>query len=300
MSGAVFKQQIKHLEKYLQRNDVVEIVINQEGEIGLEKVTGQWEFKNDKNITLNYIRTLTETIATLSGQRFDIATVPSFSGRIPDYGFRIQVNMGSQVESGVTVAIRVGQSTIYPINSYMPNEEADRLIQMVKDGKTILINAGTGCGKTTFLNSLITHIPEHMRIVGLEDTREMIIPHKNKVCLLKSKTNSDIAALDYSHYINTLMRLRPDRILLGEIDIENTMVFLNLANSGHSGSISTIHAENMDEAMSRLCLNASLAGSKGSKQDNMEYAKSAIDVFVSLRKELVNNKRVFSASITEM
>lgn len=299
MSSAVFKKQIQIFEKYFKRNDVVEIIVNQEGEVCLETVTGDWEFKNDKNITIEAIRVLTTTMATLSGQAFGL-DVPVFSGRIPDYGFRIQVNIGAQVESGVMVAIRVGQSTIYPINSYMNDDDANRLIDMVIKGKTILINAGTGCGKTTFLNSLISHIPSHLRIVTLEDTRELIIPHRNKVCFLKSKTNTDIAGLGYSHYINTMMRARPDRILLGEIDIENTMVFLNIANSGHSGSISTIHAENKEEALNKLCLNAALAGSQGSKTDNMEYAKSAIDVFVSLKKEIINGKRVFSADISEM
>lgn len=299
MSNEIFKNQVKIFDKYFKRKDVVEIIINQEGEVWIETVTGDWECKKDAAMTIENIRLLTQTMATISGQVFNLS-VPIFSGRIPIYGYRIQVNIGAQVESGLMVAIRVGQSTIYPIHSYMDDSSADRLIEMVKQGKTILINAGTGCGKTTFLNSLIDHIPRNLRIVTLEDTRELIIPHPNKVCFLKSKTSTDIAGLGYSHYINTMMRARPDRILLGEIDIENTMVFLNIANSGHSGSISTIHAENKDEALNKLCLNAALAGSKGSKTDNMEYAMSAIDVFVSLKKEIKNGKRVFSAEITEM
>ncbi|CZF87178.1 Type IV secretion system protein VirB11 [Grimontia marina] len=96
-----------------------------------------------------------------------------------------------------------------------------------------------------------------------------------------------------------MLRLRPDRILLGEIDIENTMAFLNIANSGHSGSISTIHAENREEALNKRCLNAQLSGVKGDKSVIMGYATEAIDAFVSLSKTIENGKRVFKALITE-
>jgi len=183
----------------------------------------------------------------------------------------------------------------------MDEEKANKLIEFVKAGKTILVCAGTGSGKTTFLNSLLVHIPLSERIITIEDTRELIVPHKNSAHMLKSKTGTDIAKSSYADFINACMRVRPDRILLGEIDIENSMVFLNLANSGHSGSISTIHAYTPEEAFNKLCLNASLSGAQGaSRADVMEYAKSAVDVFVSLSKQKIDGKRVFSADIHEV
>lgn len=298
--SALFKKQVAIFEPYFKRKDLVEICINKEGEIILETNKGEWVFKNDKNMTIEAIRMLTKTMATMSGQEFNLKT-PMYSGRIPTYGFRIQANIGAQVESGIAVSIRIGQSTVYAINSYMDNEKADRLIQLVKEGKTILVCAGTGCGKTTFLNSLLVHIPQDQRIITIEDTRELIVPHKNVVNMLKSKTGTDVAKLGYGDFINACMRMRPDRILLGEIDIENSMIFLNLANSGHSGSISTIHAYTPAEAMNKLCLNASLSGAQGaSRQDVMEYAKSAVDVYVSLSKTIIEGSRVFTAQIFEV
>lgn len=298
MSNAMFNKQIAIFEKYFNRKDLVEIIVNKEGEVCLETITGDWKYKADKNMTIENIRLLTETMATMSGQKFDLS-IPIFSGRIPRFDYRIQVNIGAHVASGIALAIRIGQPTVYAIDSYMPKPDAERLINMVKSGKTILINAATGCGKTTFLNSLIAHIPLDQRIVTLEDTQELIVPHRNTTAFLKSKSGTDIAGLKFSDFINSMLRLRPDRILLGEIDIENTMAFLNIANSGHSGSISTIHAENREEALNKLCLNAQLSGVKGDKSDIMGYATEAIDAFVSLSKTIENGKRVFKALITE-
>lgn len=299
MSDAAFKKKISVLEKYLSRKDLVEIVINREGEVFLETVTGEWIRKPDKAITKNAIKQLTTIIANLSGQDFSNEN-PIYAGRIPEYGYRIQVNMGAHVASGIAVAIRIGQPTIYPIDSYMPKHEADELISMVIDGNTLLINAGTGCGKTSFLNSLIAHIPLNQRIVTIEDTQELIVPHPNFTGFLKSKSGTDIAGLQFSDFINSSLRLRPDRILLGEIDIENTMAFLNIANSGHSGSLSTIHAESKEEALNKLCLNAQLAGVKGGKEEILSYAKEAIDGFVTLNKKIIDGKRVFTAKVTKM
>lgn len=296
-TGAVFRQHISVLEKYLKRTDIVEICINKEHEILVEKKTGEWEKITDKKITKESLRQLTEVIASQSGQLFS-HTTPIFSGRIPVYNYRVQVCMGAMVESGIAVSIRLGNASTYDLASYMPSDEAKHVEQLVKQGKTIMINAGTGCGKTTFLNSMLVHIPLTERIITLEDTRELIIPHANHVALLKSKTSTDVAQLGYAHFINALMRLRPDRILLGEIDTENTMIYLNLANSGHSGGISTIHAETPEEALNRICLNASVSGSKGSKTDNLEYAKSAIDAFITVSKKIVDGKREFSAKLT--
>ncbi|MUK91890.1 hypothetical protein GNP80_05500 [Aliivibrio fischeri] len=298
--SALFKKQVAILEPYFKRKDLVEICINKEGEILLETNKGKWESKKDAKLTIEALRMLTKTMATMSGQEFTVTT-PMYSGRIPNYNYRIQTNIGAQVESGIAISIRIGQSTVYPINSYMDDEKANRLIQLVKEGKTILVCAGTGCGKTTFLNSLLVHIPLEQRIITIEDTRELIVPHHNVVNMLKSKTGTDVAKLGYADFINACMRMRPDRILLGEIDIENSMIFLNLANSGHSGSISTIHAYTPEEAMNKLCLNASLSGAQGaSREDVMEYAKSAVDVYVSLTKEIIDGNRVFSAQIFEV
>lgn len=296
--SALLRKEIEPLEKYLKRSDLVEICINKEHQLICETIKGDWEVIKDKHITLSKMWSLAETLATLSGQIFSEAT-PLYSGCLPVYGYRIQINMGAMVESGISIAIRIGSVGKYQLEDYMPAAEAKRLKGYIVEGKTIMINAGTGCGKTTFLNSCIEYIPKNLRIITLQDSPELVVPHENHVSLIKSKTSTHVAKLDYSAYINSITRLRPDRILLGEIDTHNTFAFLNLANSGHSGSISTIHSTTPEEAFQRICQNASFGGSQGATQsDLMAYAKSAIDVFVSLSRKVENGKRKFTAAIT--
>lgn len=297
IKSAVLNRCLSPLEKYLKRKDIVEICINKPNEVFIELTTGEWVSAKDKNITIENMRTLAETLATISGQQFS-HKYPIYSGRIPNYDFRIQVNSGSMIESGLAVTIRIGSVGLYPLESYMDQASADLIKSMIIAGKTIMVNAGTGCGKTTFLNALIDHIPRTERIITVEDTRELIVNHPNKVHMLKSKTSTDLAALKYSDFINSITRLRPDRILLGEIDIENTMVFLNLSNSGHGGGVSTIHAETPIEAVNRLCMNAEMSGSQGSADDIKKYIYSAIDAFITLNKRIENNKRIFTAKLT--
>ena len=300
MNNAVFQQYISFLVPYLKRTDIVEICINQEGEVWLETMTGEWEHKKEKKITKEAVRLLTKNMATKSGQTFDPST-PYYSGRIPVYDYRIQVNMFSHVESGVSVSIRLGKADIRPIDSYMSKKEAEKLISFVKEGKTILICADTGAGKTTFLNSLSTHIPMNQRIVTIEDTRELLIQQPNKVPFIKSKSDTDVAGLKYKDFINFCTRIRPDRILMGEIDTDNTMLFLNLSNSGHGGSISTMHSDTESRVFNKICLNAQMSGINGvSSEALMQFAKEAIDVLVFLKKEIINKKRVFSARFVEV
>lgn len=287
---------IKPLKKYLDKKDIVEICINQEHEVMIEDIKGAWTITKDKNITRKVITELANYLANKTGQRFDAET-PMFRGNLPNYNYRLQINGGAMVGSGIAVAIRVATAQRFELTSWMSESKANELIEHVKNGKTILICAGTGAGKTTLLNSLIPYIPETQRIITLEDTPELQVPHKNQVNLLKSGTGSDVAGLTYKDFINSITRLRPDRILMGEIDIGNALAFLRLSNSGHSGSISTIHAENGLEAIDALCMNVRMGGDAQGAQDPdiRAYAIKAIDYFIILKRKITPEGRFFSA-----
>lgn len=294
-ANAVLNKAMALLAPYLKRSDITELVVNRPGEVGLELNNGIWEFKKDKSFTLQNIERLGAALAADANQVFNAHT-PIFAGRLPEYGHRIQLCVGSMVESGVALAVRVSNGQDYPIEAFMPENEADSLKSMIREGKTILICAGTGTGKTTLMNAMVKHIPIDERIITLEDTRELKIPHHNTVNFTNSKTGTDIASLAFKDYINSMMRLRPSRILLGEIDTENTLAFLNLANSGHSGSISTIHASSPAEAINRMSGNAQMAGARADKRDIEAYVNEAIDVFVMITKTFENGKKICRAT----
>jgi len=288
---------IKPLKKYLDKTNIVEICCNQPHELVIEDTRGNWEYFKDTKITRELFENIANYLANKTTQRFDHKT-PTFSGTLPGYGYRLQICSGAMVQSGIAVSIRVSQASSYPLESYMPKEEANKLMKYVEVGKTLLICAGTGCGKTTFLNSLIPYIPSDSRIISLQDTPELVIPHKNYVSLMKSKTDSDIAGLKYKHYMNAITRLYPTRVLLGEIDTDNVLAFLKLVNTGHSGSISTIHAENAHEAVNSLCINVQMSGETNATVESIrEFALKAVDYFVVLTKHQTDKGREFRAKI---
>ncbi len=318
--SALLSQHLRPFEKYFKRADVVEVCINQPGEVWLETFAG-WERKADSALSLTTLKGFASILATVSGQVYSME-VPMLSTSIPGYDFRIQIISGAMVESGFAAAIRVARARRFALESYFSpaaggkdaqakveaghlvvtdqasgNEiqatlsDAERLHAAVVAGKNILVAGGTSSGKTTLLNSIIQLIPPHLRLITVEDSRELVVDLPNKVNILKSKTGTDVAKVTYKDIINACMRMRPDRILLGELDVENTMPFLRLLNTGHGGSMATIHADSPDEAFAAMVMNAQLAGLQGPVE---EYARRALDVIVHLQRI---DRQTFKATI---
>jgi type IV secretion system protein VirB11 len=278
----LIKQALAPLEPYFKTKGLVEICINRPEEIWLEGQDG-WTSKKDKSLTLEWFDNFSSIIATSAGQKYDEFT-PVLSTHIPHYGYRLQVTGGDLVESKMSLSIRVGTSSLFPINSYMDEEQANRLIESVLSSKTILVAGGTSSGKTTFLNSLINIIPQDHRLIAIEDTKELIVPHRNFTRMLKSKSGTDLAGVTYKDIINCCVRMRPDNLLMGELDIDNTMPFLRIINTGHGGSLATVHADSTSGAIDAIVLNARLSGALGTDEDIRRYALKSIDIIVHLKR----------------
>jgi type IV secretion system protein VirB11 len=286
--SALLKRHLEPFEKYFRRKGIIEICINEPGIVWLETTQG-WEKRKDAKMTLKNLNFMAQVLATQQGQKFS-ENIPLLSTSIPEWGYRIQIVGGALSESGISISIRIAQAQRFGLEDYMPKKETKKLQKAVEQKKTILIAGGTGSGKTTFLNSLIRYIPEETRLVVIEDTKELIIDHHpNVVRLIKSKTGTDIAKISYKDIINACVRMRPDRLVLGELDIENTIPFLRLLNTGHGGSMSTIHADGSRQAIEAMVINASLSGLKGPIE---KYAIQAIDMIVYIERQ---NGRKFKA-----
>lgn len=282
-------QHLQPLQRYFKRADVVEVCMNQPGEVRLETLSG-WEVKADSSLSLDRMRGLASILATLSGQEFSVET-PILSTSIPGLGFRVQIVSGAMVASGFSMSIRVGRAQRYPLSNYMEEGEASRLSKAISSGRNILVAGGTSSGKTTFMNSAIQHIPSDQRIITVEDSRELVVDQPNTVNMMKSKSGTDLAKVSYRDIINAILRMRPDRVLMGELDIENTVPFLRLLNTGHGGSMATIHADSPHEAFSAMVLNAQLAGLQGPVE---EYARKALDIVVHLKRV---DRQTFEATV---
>ena len=128
-----------------------------------------------------------------------------------------------------------------------PDDPYDRLLLSIRKGEHILISGGTATGKTTFLNNMIKLVDMHKRILTIEDTRELIIPHKNRVHIVLPRTDQ-INGLTYPRVIDLVVRFTPDAIICGEISTSNASAVWELMGSGHDNCFATIHAENAEEA----------------------------------------------------
>lgn len=151
--------------------------------------------------------------------------------------------------------------------------------------KNIVISGGTSSGKTTYLNACLRHIAIDERIILLEDAREIDIPHPNQVSLLSSKGGQGLASVSMQDLVQCCLRLRPDRIIIGEIRGKEVLDFLGACSTGHEGSITSIHANNPRIALMRMTqLYKQNNVPSMSDQDIMREINEVVDVIVQLSK----------------
>ncbi len=257
-----------------------ELIINKPGEIALESFDGTWTYVEDKELGLDALTRILNLMAERTGQKYDVSN-PILSCKLPG-GHRAQFVCGQQNTEGFSLAVRLKQEREFGIDSFvMSDEDRTQIIEDVKAQKTILISGGTGSGKTTFMNALLKYVPEDERLVTLEDVPELKVPHRNVCKLLfanfsKSATNGDRQTA-VNELLNACLRLRPDRILLGEIRKENAFTFCSAINTGHAGSMATIHANDPDAAIDAVINRVLLNG---------DTSETAINV---LRSQLKND-----------
>ena len=151
--------------------------------------------------------------------------------------------------------------------------------------KNIVISGGTSSGKTTFLNACLRHISNDERIILLEDVREVEIPHPNQVSLLASKGKQGVADVSMQDLVQCCLRLRPDRIIVGEIRGAEILDFLGAASTGHEGSITSVHANNPSIAMMRMTQMYKLNNVPSmSDADIYRELNEVIDIIIQVKK----------------
>lgn len=156
----------------------------------------------------------------------------------------------------------------------------------VRSRLNILISGATGSGKTTFSKGLIKLIPENERLLTIEDTRELVVPHKNVVHMIYSKDGTGTAKVTAKELLESALRMRPDRILLQELRDGTAFFYLRNVNSGHPGSITTIHADSAELAFEQLTLlvKESEGGADLARDDIRSLLKILVDVVVQMKK----------------
>jgi len=280
-----------------------DIYINRPGEIWRERLGGEIACLQMPMLDSDYLQRLVRQVAVYSHQGLSRAH-PLLSASLPD-GARIQIVMPPATQRHLAIAIRRHRAAALPFASYVleparrrdaipapTGELATYLAEAVRQRRNIIISGGTSSGKTTLLNSLLAEIPPSERLITIEDAAELQPSHANRVQLIAARGGHGEANVTPNDLLEAALRMRPDRILLGELRGAEAYTFLRAINTGHPGSITTIHADSAEGALRQLAIMI-LQGAH-----NLDYANayglvtSMIDIVVQIDR--VENRRCIS------
>ncbi len=282
--------------EWLARDTVTEIMVNQPGELWVEDAAEPGMHRIEApGIDDKLVQRLAEQVARVSHQGIN-REHPLLGATLPD-GARIQFCGPPATRKHWAMAIRRHRRLDLPLDAYdtgplsraaepaLPDPAAEPvafLRSAIAQRKTILISGGTSTGKTTFLNAMLGEIPAQERVVLVEDTPELRLPGANGVGLVAVKGELGEAKVTANELLQAALRLRPDRIVLGELRGAESVSFLRAINTGHPGSFSTIHANSLRGALDQLALMVMQTGIGLTRSDTIAYAASVIDVLVQL------------------
>ena len=307
MSGGVYLDAyLSPLAAWLERDDITDLLINRPGEVWIETSGGEIACEAAPQITEVALGRLARQIAATSHQGVN-REHPLLSASLPG-GARVQVVAPPATREGLVLAVRK-----HVINDFSLDEldraglfapgpgrasagqtdtelrallEAGDLLGFLKLAvrrrKTIVISGAAGAGKTTLLNALIKEIDPAERLIVIEDAPEIRLDRPNAVGLIAVRGDQGEARVDADDLLRASMRMRPDRVLLGELRGSEAFTFLRAINSGHPGSITTVHADSPTGALDQIAMLALTSGLDLGWAQVMTYVERVIDVVVQM------------------
>ena len=313
---------LRYLEPYLKHLDsdqISELCVNTPGEVWIERAGHPFmESIADPEVTPEHLLRLAHLLAGNTDQAVNAHT-PLLSALLPT-GERVQVILEPAATRGIALSIRrqvvknlslddyrqagafeavnvtrkeiVRQDDSHLRSLVEQSNIAEFLDQAVKQKKNIIVSGGTSTGKTTFLNALLKSIDPRERIVTIEDTQEVIPTQRNWVSLLASKGDQGSAKVSIQDLLEASLRMRPDRLLLGELRGAEAATFLRAINTGHPGSITTVHADSARGALEQISLMVLQAGLGLKRTEILAYIGSVVDCVIQLKR--IDGKRVVS------
>ena len=309
MSLTALDTYLDPLKKLFDQEGISEISINRPCEAWVE-VRGDMRHEALPELTFDHLRGLSMLVAQATEQRISEET-PLLSATLPN-GYRIQIVFPPACEPG-KIAMSIRKPTVMsldldgyealgafentivgkvdnPIDRQLKETLESGAIKdfikgVIKAKKNIIISGGTSTGKTTFLNAAIKEIPLEERVITCEDAREINLDHlPNRVHLLASKGGQGRAKVDVQDLIEACLRLRPDRIMVGELRGKEAFSYLRAVNTGHPGSISTLHADTPALAIEQLILMIMQAGLGITREQIKHYVENVINVIIQLKR----------------
>lgn len=285
---------VEKLKPYLSL-DINEVQFNGAKEMYLVKGSSYEKIPEslfDERFLLNFCEQLAN-----SRNLFFNTQVPHLSCSIPNTRYRVNaLHPSITAQNRLALCIRVPNESKFAIEAFKlgdkikaKNIDYKDILDLVVKAKNILVSGGTASGKTSFVNSLIEKIPLDERIITIEDSPELHLKNPNLVSILVGK-NED-SNYSYETALNDAMRMSPQRLLLGEIDTKNVSLFLRLANTGHSGMISTLHSNSVEDAIFAINLNIKIGSKKDiDSKDLLDFFVRGMDFIIQIKK--IANERV--------
>ncbi len=304
---------LRALRPWLADPEVTELCINHPGEAFVETRDG-WRHESLPFATFDWCRRLAKLVANSTRQRVDEES-PLLSASLPS-GERIQIVLPPATTQGcVAFTIRRPPNEVWSLTELTqrgvfratrratealdPAElELVRLLQAqeyeafmrlaVRSRKNILVSGPTGSGKTTYTKALIREIPSEERLITIEDAQELVLDrHPNHVRLFYSKDDQGLARVTPKQLLESCLRMKPDRILLAELRSEEAFDYLRNVNSGHPGSITSVHAASAELAFEQLVLlvKQSRAGQELTREDIKRLLYLLVDIVIQFGVE---------------
>jgi type IV secretion system protein VirB11 len=314
--GAYLRAYLQPLAPYLDAPDITDILINRAGEVWFEAVGRSLQCAEAPDVSDTMLLRLSQQIAAISHQGLN-REHPLLAAALPG-GARVQIVAPPATRGGVALAIRKHVVADLSLDDYAragaftgarrtsaqsrpaidaelaqllgAGEVTNFFRRAVAGGKNIVISGGTASGKTTFLNALLKEIPPQERLIVIEDTPEVQLGRANAVGLVAVKGELGESRIGVDELLQASLRMRPDRLLVGEIRGPEAFTFLRAVNTGHPGSITTVHADSPRGALEQIAFMTLQAGLTLTRTDVIDYAKGVIDIIVQLAR--VNGRRV--------
>ena len=276
------------LERWLGDPAIDEVIVNGSGDVWIER---SGTLLRVATMSTSAVTTAIEHILRPIGRRVDRSN-PTVDARLPD-GSRVCAVIQPVAVDGPCLTIRRFAIRALPLSAFAAPDVAGLLHAVVGARCNLLVSGATSSGKTTLLNALAALVPTTERIITLEDIAELRLPHPHVVRLeTRPATAEGTGEITLSQLLRTALRMRPDRLVLGEVRGAEAVQLIQAMNTGHDGSMSTVHANSALDAIGRVC-SLVLQEVPGWPLDAIhDQVRRSIDIVIHVGRGADNERRV--------
>lgn len=283
------------LEELMADEEIADIMINGHGQIYIERL-GKLFLSDVSFASERHLLNVIQKIVNLVGRRIDESS-PMVDARMPD-GSRFNAIIKPLALDGSLVSIRKFKKDKMPLSDYLKfksmSEPMIRFLEICgKIRLNVIVSGGTGSGKTTLLNALSGHIDDGERVITIEDSAELQLHQPHVLRLETRPANMEgVGEINQRQLVKNALRMRPDRIILGEMRGDEVIDVLSAMNTGHDGSMATIHANNPRDCLARIENLVGMSGVSISPESLKYQISSAVNLIVQLDRMRDGGRRI--------